>query len=101
MGKSELVTKGKIKAGGAFAEPSFLETVHTVPDDSLFRDDLFEETREMVQNKNEARVVRDISPFIVPSAEVCDIQCRSTALYFRTSGTGSTTMDDSNKLCLG
>ncbi|PQE18249.1 phosphatidylserine decarboxylase protein [Rutstroemia sp. NJR-2017a BBW] len=37
-------------------------------------DDLFEETCEMVRNKNEARVVRDISPLIVPSAEILAIR---------------------------
>jgi hypothetical protein len=49
---------------------TFLETEQTVPEDSLFRDDLFEETCNMVQNKNEARVVRDILPLIAPSAEI-------------------------------
>jgi hypothetical protein len=53
---------------------TFLETEQTFPDDSLFRDDLFEETCEMVRNKNEARVVRDISPLIVPSAEILAIR---------------------------
>ena len=53
---------------------TFLETEQAFPDDSLFHDDLFEETCEMVRNKNEARVVRDISPLIVPSAEILAIR---------------------------
>lgn len=39
------------------------------PTDSLFRDDLFKSTCRKIQNKNETRVIRDISLLIVPSAE--------------------------------
>jgi hypothetical protein len=70
MGKSELGTTATSKS----LCRTFLETEQTFPDDSLFRDDLFEETCEMVRNKNEARVVRDISPLIVPSAEILAIR---------------------------
>ena len=70
MGKSEL---GTTDASKSFCR-TLLETEQTVPDDSLFRDDLFEETCEMVRNKNEARVVRDISPLIAPSAEILAIR---------------------------
>jgi hypothetical protein len=70
MGKSEL---GITDASKSFCR-TLLETEQTVPDDSLFRDDLFEETCEMVRNKNEARVVRDISPLIAPSAEILAIR---------------------------
>ena len=42
----------------------------SVPRDTLFRDDLFEETCENVQARNEAMVVRDISPLICPPAQV-------------------------------
>ena len=44
-----------------------------VPQDTLFRDDLFDETCESVQGRNEAMVVRDISPLICPSAQVLRI----------------------------
>ncbi|MCJ1343921.1 hypothetical protein MMC31_002119 [Peltigera leucophlebia] len=50
-----------------------LDTKQTVPHDSLFRDDLFDETCRSLQGKNEARVVRDISPLICPSAEILAI----------------------------
>ncbi|ELR03485.1 hypothetical protein VC83_00157 [Pseudogymnoascus destructans] len=53
---------------------TLLEAEQSFPVDSLFHDDLFEETCEMVRNKNEARVVRDISPLIVPSAETLAIR---------------------------
>ncbi|KAL2040143.1 hypothetical protein N7G274_007046 [Stereocaulon virgatum] len=46
----------------------------TVPYDSLFNDDLFRRVCQRVRNKNEARVIRDLSPLLVPSAET---------LYFR------------------
>ena len=48
---------------------TLLTTVQAVPQDTLFRDDLFEETCNKIRNRNEARVVEDISPLIVPSAE--------------------------------
>ena len=48
---------------------TLLNTEQKVPEDSLFDDDIFEETCEAIQAKNEARVVRDISLLIVPSAE--------------------------------
>ena len=46
-----------------------LETAQTYPRDSLFRDDIFETTCRKVGDRNEARVIRDITPLIVPSAE--------------------------------
>ena len=44
-----------------------------VPQDSLFRDDLFKEARENLQDRNEARVIDDIARLIVPSAETLAI----------------------------
>ncbi|SLM37310.1 hypothetical protein LPUS_07111 [Lasallia pustulata] len=52
---------------------TLLEEEQTVPQDTLFRDDLFDETCESVQGRNEAMVVRDISPLICPSAQVLRI----------------------------
>ena len=40
-----------------------------VPEHSLFRDDLFKTTCKKVQDKNEARVIQDVTRLIVPSAE--------------------------------
>ncbi|KAG9228305.1 hypothetical protein BJ875DRAFT_527621 [Amylocarpus encephaloides] len=70
IGKSELDATAKSKS----LCRTLLETKQTFPDDSLFRDNLFEEAYEMVRNKNEARVVRDISSFMVPSAEILAIR---------------------------
>lgn len=53
---------------------TLLEAEQSFPVDSLFHDDLFEESCEMARNKNEALVVRDISPLIVPSAETLAIR---------------------------
>ncbi len=65
MGKSELdstdASKGLCR--------TLLEKEQTVPQESLFRDDLFEKVCEKKQNRNEARVVQDIARLIVPSAE--------------------------------
>ncbi|KAK6843407.1 hypothetical protein PG987_004267 [Apiospora arundinis] len=43
------------------------------PTETLFRDDLFKQTCRCVEDRNEARVLRDITPMIVPSAEVLTI----------------------------
>ncbi|TAQ89491.1 hypothetical protein B7494_g2164 [Chlorociboria aeruginascens] len=50
-----------------------LAAEQSVPQDTLFRDDLFDETCESVRARNEAMVVRDISPLICPSAQVLRI----------------------------
>ena len=44
-----------------------------VPQNTLFRDDLFDETCESVQERNEAIIVRDISTLVCPSAQVLRI----------------------------
>ena len=45
---------------------TLLDAEQSVPQDTLFRDDLFYETCEGVRGRNEAMVVRDISPLICP-----------------------------------
>jgi hypothetical protein len=40
-----------------------------LPNDSLFRDDLFERTYRKIKDRNEARVIQDIARLVVPSAE--------------------------------
>ena len=55
------------------ASKSFCQTLRKaeqiVPEDSLFRDGLFDETCEMIQDWNEARVIQDIARLIVPFAQ--------------------------------
>ena len=48
---------------------SLLCAEQPVPNSSLFRDDLFESTCQNIQDRNETRIIRDISLLIVPSAE--------------------------------
>ncbi|KAL9010903.1 MAG: hypothetical protein Q9173_004209 [Seirophora scorigena] len=48
---------------------TLLATEQIVPQDSLFRDDLFTTTCRKIADRNEARVVQDIARLIVPSAE--------------------------------
>ena len=45
-----------------------LKTETDVPEDSLFSDDLFEDTCEEIRNRNEAKVIQDIARLVVPSA---------------------------------
>lgn len=46
-----------------------LSTKQAVPQNSLFHDDRFEEACQKVRDRNEARIVEDISPLIAPSPE--------------------------------
>jgi hypothetical protein len=48
---------------------TLLEAQQIVPEVSLFQDDLFDETCEMIQDRNEAKVIQDIARLIVPSAQ--------------------------------
>lgn len=48
---------------------SLLDTDQTVPENSLFRDNLFDVTCEKVQRENKARVIQNIAQLIVSSAE--------------------------------
>jgi len=51
-----------------------LESPQSHPWDTIFSDEIFEETCYAIQNKTEARVIRDISLLIVPSAETLAIR---------------------------
>lgn len=76
--KTLLATKGafmdKSPVGIADASKNLcntlLEEAQEPPQNSLFRDDIFEATCRKFQDRNESRVIRDISQLIVPSAEV-------------------------------
>ncbi|KAI9670772.1 MAG: hypothetical protein M1817_003883 [Caeruleum heppii] len=46
-----------------------LETPTALPEDTLFRPDLFAETCSMLDARNEAKVVQDVARLIVPSAQ--------------------------------
>ncbi|KAJ8058419.1 hypothetical protein OCU04_012608 [Sclerotinia nivalis] len=46
-----------------------LKTEQKIPEDSLFRDEIFEKACRNIQNRNEAKIVQDIARLIVPSAE--------------------------------
>ena len=46
-----------------------LEKDQIVPQDSLFRDDLFAKVCQKVQDRNEAMIIQDITRLIVPSAQ--------------------------------
>lgn len=48
---------------------TLLKKEQTIPQNMLFRYNLFEEIRESIQGRNEAMIVRDISSLICPSAQ--------------------------------
>ena len=56
-----------------------------MPQESLFRDDIFEVTCRKIRNKNETQVIRDISLLIVPSAEILTTYGASELAYLTES----------------
>ena len=58
---------------------TLLDADQIVPHDSLFNDDLFKRVCQRIRNKNEARVFRDLSHLLVPSAEILYL-CGATNL---------------------
>jgi hypothetical protein len=46
-----------------------LYTKQSPPKDTLFRDDVFDKHRQKLKGKNESRLLQDLSPLLVPSAE--------------------------------
>ena len=52
---------------------NLLITAQAVPQNTLFRDDLLKQTCDRLRNRNEARIVEDISPLVAPSAETLAI----------------------------
>jgi len=57
MRKSELVITDTSKT----VCRTLFEAEQIVPEDSLFQDDLFDETCEMIQDRNKAKVIQDIA----------------------------------------
>lgn len=51
-----------------------LEDSQNTPHDTLFRDDLFEAACDMLQGRNEAKVIQDIARLIIPSAQSLSIR---------------------------
>ena len=74
-GKGSYMKESKLGVTGASLVrcKTLLDSEQTVPKDSLFRDDLFRATCDKVQDRNEAQVIRSITPYIVPSAEDLEI----------------------------
>ncbi|KAI4156662.1 MAG: hypothetical protein LQ340_000108 [Diploschistes diacapsis] len=48
---------------------TLLQTKQTVPEDSMFADEFFQDTCEMLRDRNESKVIQDITRLIVPSAQ--------------------------------
>lgn len=49
---------------------TLLDTKQETPRESLFDDDIFEGICLRAQDRNEARIIRDLTPLLVPSAEI-------------------------------
>jgi len=65
MGKPEMPPTNECKS---FCK-TMLHAEQPTPQDTIFRDDLFETACDNIRNKNEARVIQDIARLIVPSPE--------------------------------
>jgi hypothetical protein len=66
--------KGGISAESKTLCQKLLNSAQSPPKDTLFEDELFEDTLESIKGRNEARVVRDIAQLIVPPAEILAIR---------------------------
>ncbi|KAL8634895.1 MAG: hypothetical protein Q9228_007557, partial [Teloschistes exilis] len=53
---------------------TLINTEQEVPDDSLFNEDLFEDFCQWIADRNEARIVRDLTPLLIPSAELMNLR---------------------------
>lgn len=60
-----------------------LEATYKIPSNSHFEGDLFWNIMESVRNEGEGRVVRDIQPNLVPSAEILSFRGLSEIHYLR------------------
>ena len=58
---------------------NLLNSAQTVVQDSIFCDDRFRKACEKIQNRNEAKVIQDVTRLIVPSAETL-ATCGATSL---------------------
>lgn len=60
----------KYKAGVTEASERLCQTLldskEIIPKDTIFRDDIFDDTCERLRGKNEARIFKDCTPLIVP-----------------------------------
>ncbi len=65
MGKPEMPPTNECKS---FCK-TMLHAEQPTPQDTIFRDDLFETACDNIRNKTEARVIQDIARLIVPSPE--------------------------------
>ncbi|KAF2005443.1 hypothetical protein P154DRAFT_338111 [Amniculicola lignicola CBS 123094] len=61
--------EGGIKEDSKRLWQTLLGTEQTTPQTSLFDDDIFSKTCDMVDGRNEAKVIQDISRLLVPSAQ--------------------------------
>ncbi|PVH90525.1 hypothetical protein DM02DRAFT_678553 [Periconia macrospinosa] len=61
--------EGGIKEDSKRLWQTLLGTEQTIPQASLFDDDIFSKTCDMVDGRNEAKVIQDISRLLVPSAQ--------------------------------
>ena len=65
MGKPEITPANECKS----LCQALLYAEQPTPQDTVFRDDLFETACDNIRNKNEARVIQDIGRLLVPSPE--------------------------------
>ena len=62
---------------------TLLSATYELPQNSLFEGDLFWKVMNGIRSRNEPRVVRDIGPYVIPSAEQLEILGSSTTKHLR------------------
>lgn len=71
-----------------------------MPHGSLFDDDIFDKTCNMVDGRDEAKVVQDISQLLVPSAEALALRNASLQCLVKTVNKGWNNAIPLSKPCL-
>jgi hypothetical protein len=66
--------KGGINAENKEFLQMLLNSPQTPPKNTLFEDNLFDDTLELIRDRNETRVIRNISQLTTPSAEISAIR---------------------------
>ncbi|KAF1953092.1 hypothetical protein CC80DRAFT_527556 [Byssothecium circinans] len=87
--KEEGTKEEGIKEDSKRLQQTLLGTEQNIPQASLFDDDIFSKTCDMIDGRNKAKVIQDISRLLVPSAQVsnmyflfltCEVKCGAAAL---------------------
>lgn len=67
---------------------TLLEKSQAIPTDTRFDDDIFDKTCDMIDGRNEAKVVQDITRLLAPSAETLALRCTELQCLIESANEG-------------